>query len=81
MKICYLQQLSMHTIQLYLKVKNNVDMFEGDNQVTISQLTCGDILDKISSDLAVKPSVYNSFAYYNIYWKMPNFVTGYKGAN
>ena len=52
----------MHTIQLYLKVKNNVDMFEGDNQVTISQLTCGDILDKISSDLAVKPSVYNSFA-------------------
>ena len=47
----------------------------------MSQLTCGDILDKISSDLAVKPSVYNSFAYYNIYWKIPNFVTGCKGAN
>ena len=47
----------------------------------MSQLTCGDILDKISSDLAVKPSVYNRFAYYNIYWKMPTFVTGYKGAN
>ena len=42
-------------------------MYEGDNQVTMSQLTCGDILDKSSSDLAVKPSVYNSFAYYNIY--------------
>ena len=30
-KMCSLQQLSMQTIQLYLKVKNNVDMFEGDN--------------------------------------------------
>ena len=47
----------------------------------MSQLTCGDILDKNSSDLAVQPSVCNSFAYYNICWKMPNFVTGYKGAN
>ena len=47
----------------------------------MSQLPCGDILDKISSDLAVKPFVYNSFAYYNIHWKMPNFVTGYRCAN
>ena len=47
----------------------------------MSQLICGEILDKISSDLVVKPSVYNSFAYYNIYWKMPIFVTGYKGGN
>ena len=47
----------------------------------MSQLTYGDILDKISSDLTVKPFVYNTFAHYNIYWKMPNFVTGHKGAN
>ena len=30
-KKCSLQQLSMHTVQLYLKVKNNVDMLEGNN--------------------------------------------------
>ena len=33
----------------------------------MSQLTCDEILDEITGDLVVKPSVYNSVAYYNMY--------------